>query len=64
MGAQIKNDMQNYFTYRQAKQSTKSLNPVSVKDTESVMGKQARNILLNTRIKPLKPLFDSEYVRP
>ena len=61
MGAQLKNDMQTYMNYHQAKQPSQ-VRELSLPDNESI--KSGRNTLLNSRIKPLKNIFDSEYVRP
>ena len=59
MGAQLKNDMQNYlsYTFRPGK-SPKSRTHESARSTVNA------NTLLNTRARPLKPLFDSDYVKP
>ena len=58
LGAQLKSDMQNYLT-RSRGRSPPQESSVVVKSAST-----QQNTLLNSRARALKPIFDSEYVKP
>lgn len=62
LGAQLKSDMQNYMSYARRKSPEGSA--LSVKSERKSMSITQQNILLNSRARALKPIFDSDYVKP
>jgi len=70
LGAQLKNDLQNYLSYSRQKSpsSRTQVGPIP-KTHQTARSTVNANTLLNARagkahMGPLKPLFDSDYVRP